>query len=788
MWKLVHVEAQNIVSFRELDIDLEQGVASLIFGQNFDNENQKANGSGKSSLIEAINFGITGETLRKVKADEIINDNADEASVILVFDNDYDNTRFEVSRRIFRDSPQTIECHKFDSNGNEIETDKTIQASVLEYNKFILDEIGLTKDEIYANFILCRNKYVSFFDASDREKKEIINRFSNGVLVDESIVKLQEDLVPAEEELRVKEQNVSRVSGKIEAVNDQIAEANQKKEEAARTRAQNIESLREKIANKREEIRTTNEKIEQANSRLDLIDEYSEKIEELEKNESAFGICYDFIKEAFEKLKFEPIKDYLCSMEEQNKKLAEANHQMGLLKSELDESQESCNTVEDKVKKISTKYVTASADANANNTRDREKIDGLNNEISQFEEKVDTILKEIKQEKQNYNNLERDLVSANNLLHGAITCPKCHHQFLLNKDKSLEDVQKEKSELESKMSETQEHINTLTNDRDKTSELVKEKENEVVAVKNGINARNDELQKVFEERRIAQNELSNLQSKVNSIKNRINTAKTIIDEANGQIDNMRRRMFDEVFGVIDSKMDAGEQFVKNQEENIVHIKATIEQYQQNIKELQENSTGDIMESLVKSKEQYEKDLEAATQERDQALSKRDELKLQEAHFVAFKTHLANQKIDAIAAVTNGVLEDIGSDIRIEMIGYKVLKSGKVRDKITINVLRDGVDCGNINKFSAGERTRINLASIIALQRLTNANCENGKGLDLAIYDEILDASDESGIASYCEMINKMHLTSLVVTQGLVSESYKYRIVVTKQNGISTIGK
>ena len=149
----------------------------------------------------------------------------------------------------------------------------------------------------------------------------------------------------------------------------------------------------------------------------------------------------------------------------------------------------------------------------------------------------------------------------------------------------------------------------------------------------------------------------------------------------------------------------------------------------------------------------------------------------------FKTHLANQKIDAIAAVTNGVLEDIVSDIRIEMIGFKVLKSGKVRDKITINVLRDGVDCGNINKFSAGERTRINLASIIALQRLTNANCENGKGLDLAIYDEILDASDESGIASYCEMINKMHLTSLVVTQGLVSESYKYR---TKQNGISTI--
>lgn len=788
MWKLVHVEAQNIVSFRELDMDIKQGVASLIFGQNLDNENQKANGSGKSSLIEAINFGITGETLRKVKADEIINDNADEASVILIFDNDYDNTRFEVMRRIFRNSPQIIECHKFDSNDNEIETDKTVQASVLEYNKFILDEIGLTKDEIYANFILCRNKYASFFDASDREKKEIINRFSNGVLVDESIAKLQEDLEPAEEELRGKEQNVSRVSGKIEAVNEQMEEANQKKEEAARTREQNIESLREKIANKREEIRITKAKITQANDRLDLIDEYSEKIEELEKRESAFGVCYDFIKDAFEKLKFEPVKDYLSSMAEQNQKLEGANERMKQLKSELDATQKSCNDIEDKAKKASSKYASASADTNASNTRDKEKIANLNEEIAQFEDKFDAILKEIKQEQKNYNKLEFDLVSANNLLHGVITCPKCQHQFLLNKDKSLEDVQKEKAELESKISETQKHIDDLTKDSEETSDLVKKKEDEVAAVKNGINARNDELQKVFDERRDAQNELSNLQSKVNSIKNQINTVRTIIDEANGQIDNMRKRMFDEVFGLIDSKMDAGEQFVKNQEENIEHIKATIEQYQQNIKELQESSTGDIMESLIKSKEQYKKDLEAATQERDQALSKRDELKLQEAHFIAFKTHLANQKIDAIAAVTNGVLEDIGSDIRIEMIGYRVLKSGKIRDKITINVLRDGVDCGNINKFSAGERTRINLASIIALQRLTNANCDNGKGLDLAIYDEILDASDESGIASYCEMINKMHLTSLVVTQGLVSESYKYRIVVTKQNGISTIGK
>ena len=787
MWKLKRVVANNIVSFRELDMDIEQGVASLIFGQNLDNENQKANGSGKSSLIEAISFGITGETLRKVKAEEIINDSAEEAGVTLTFENDYDNTTFIVNRTISRSSAQVIECHKFDSSNIEIETDKTIQPSVLDYNKFILDEIGLTKDEIYANFILCRNKYTSFFDASDREKKEIINRFSNGILVDESIAKLQEDLEPAEEDLRGKEQNVSRVSGKIEAVNEQIAEANQKKEEAVRTREQNIASLREKIANKREEIRTIKEKIGVANDRLDLIDEFGDKVEQMEKDNRSFGESYDYIKENFEKLKFEPITDYLQSMCEQSQKLDDAKHKMEALKSELEELEAACASTEKASQEALKKYETASSSTNADNDADKAKIAQINEEIDKFDSELTRIQNEIKEEKRNYNNLDMDLASANNILHGAITCPKCHHQFLLSNEKSLEDVQAEKKSIEAKMKKSKQNMDSLVEDENKTGELVTKKEKEITDIKAGINKRNDVLQKVFDEKRVAQNNLSELQSKLNSIRNQINTVQTVIDSANGQIDNMRKRMFDEVFGVIDSKMDAGEQYIKNLKENIEHCNATIEQYQQNITELENSKTGDIMDSLVSSKAQYEKELEVATQQRDKAQALRDELKLQEAHFVAFKTHLANQKIDAIAAVTNGVLEDIGSDIRIEMIGFKVLKSGKVRDKITINVLRDGIDCGNINKFSAGERTRINLASIIALQRLTNANCENGRGLDLAIYDEILDASDESGIASYCEMINKMHLTSLVVTQGMVSESYKYRIVVTKQNGISTIG-
>ena len=67
---------------------------------------------------------------------------------------------------------------------------------------------------------------------------------------------------------------------------------------------------------------------------------------------------------------------------------------------------------------------------------------------------------------------------------------------------------------------------------------------------------------------------------------------------------------------------------------------------------------------------------------------------------------------ALSRITNEFLQDIGSDIRIRFDGYTVLKSGKVREKISISLLRDGMDCGSFGKFSAGEAARVNLATIL----------------------------------------------------------------------------
>lgn len=73
-----------------------------------------------------------------------------------------------------------------------------------------------------------------------------------------------------------------------------------------------------------------------------------------------------------------------------------------------------------------------------------------------------------------------------------------------------------------------------------------------------------------------------------------------------------------------------------------------------------------------------------------------------------------------------------------------------------------------------------------MQKLINSNAELDKGVDLLVMDEILEAVDESGLASMFFALNKIGITALVVSHGNIAESYPYKLIVTKENGESKI--
>lgn len=789
MWKLAEIRINNIVSFHEASLSIEQGVATLIFGKNEDNASQPCNGSGKSSLIEAISFALTGEQLRKVKSvEEIINDHAENAYVYVRLTNDYNNTTFTIERTISRNAPQSIECHKYDCAGVEIETDKTIQPTVSDYNKLILCEIGLTKDEIYNNFILCDNKYESFFDCSDKNKKEIINRFSNGVIIDDSIDRLQQDMAPVVSELTVANNKVVGINGSISAIKNELEHVDEKKANARQERGARIERLDEQIQKCRSDIEVVEEKRKKAESRLILLNGLQKEVKGLDESNLSLLEAYNEIKAMCEDNELEAVSEFDKMSEQYKNLLSEQKNSIKQINRQIDDATATLKQSKDEQQRYAESYKKHCDDETKLTEKDIALKEKINAEISKIDVKLDKIEEDINANKKRQAELSALISRNETLLNGAVICPKCQHKFFVNEDITVDDVKKTLDDLRSEERTKKEEAAKLIKEFDFVDEDGAKKSEEIDSINAKMKARSNELDAEYRELKSLSGKVDQAENSVISLQKQLANAENELDRLNGKIEVMRNRLFGEITGILEGRVMNGKNYIEQQDSSIVFLKGQMSQYQQSKKELIEAPETDFEASLQESLEKYQDELKSAQKIASEIETKYNRLKEQELHFTMFKSYIANKKIDALSHIVNDFLEKIGSDIRLKLEGFTVTKTGKFRDKISVQVMRDGIDCGSYHKFSGGEKARLNLACILSLHTLTNSNCEEGKGLDFIIIDELLDKSDEVGMATYCEALNKLGQTALLITQGGISEGYPHKLLIVKKQGVSTILK
>lgn len=773
MWNLIKLSATNICAFEQLSYAPIQNQATLIFGNNLDNDSQNSNGSGKSALIEVLAIGITGEPLRKVNIDEIINDRFEEATVSLILANHEETKTMTINRRLSRKSPQEIQII-VQHGSYDTDTEEIKQATVADYNKYVLDQIGLSKDDILRNFILTARKYQSFLSSSDKEKKEIINRFSNGVMVDESIEALRKDMEPVQTELSEAGNEVAEYTGRVSALENEIQAAIAKFAERKADKATRIASIKDMIGEKRAQIRSYNQAINEANDKLDALDALDAAMQELEKSDADTIKAYAAISEQFKKLGVPAISDYNERIESNRQSLQETKNNIVNLNTQHQAAVKSVAELETSVKKLTASNEQAFAKFDAEH-------ESLEAEITKLQDKVRSLKQysnELSQKRTQANitiaNLEKQLA-------GVIECPKCHHEFVLANNVDVPQTRKDLSVSKQNLEAIEKDI--AVNDKDYTQCVAEGKEKR--SQQSQIDGKRQPLINALNE---AQLDLGVAKNKCKRLADSIETAQAREQELQGAIANTRKRMFDEVFDNIDLYIKNLEQAIANLETDIKVAEASIKTYEDQVKMLESASDDDILIRLKESKEKYDKAWAEAVKRKESIESQLNKLKAQEATFVEFKTYLANTKIKAISQITNDFLDAIGSDIRVNLSGYTVLKSGKVRDKISVSLIRDGIDCGSFDKFSAGEKCRVELASVLALHKLSNVNCEENKGLNLLVIDEILDCTDEAGLANVFKALNDTQVTALVVSHGNIAENYPNRLVITKQNGVSSINE
>lgn len=774
MWKLKSIEAENLCAFRSLAYTLQQGVTTLIFGNNKDNDSQQSNGAGKSALLECIAVGLTGSPLRKIRTEEIINDAAEQCRITLHLANDASNEELIIARSIPRKGASTVACKLY--RGSElVTTDEAVQHSVDAYNKYILEKLGITREELLNNFILSKYRYEDFLSSSDKEKKEIINRFSNGILVDEAIARVEEDIEPLSSEQQKIDLELAGIDGRIEMLQEQIAKEVAAGEERGRNRESRIAELEEAIASKREYIRTHKETLNGIDATIAEVEKADKELQALESSDTSLEECLKAI-------------DVLMPLFPDARR-TDWNHTLRLKKEDLLLAQASLENLDAEVRRVEHKLAEKQADWEVFKNEYSEFCSKYNEQNDEFYfcmQKLEKTLRELASRLEDLRR-KRRVISAgidelSNKLAGSITCPKCGHEFLVAQPNfdieagtkelrlrqqqlseingNIEAEQNSSEEAEMQQSKLNSERRTLDSDRSRWEQELSDHER-------GVCSATSEVERAEHNRRRTKAEVAAMQDEIESI---------------------RRKAFDEFFGNIDERNATLSRERRKIVEDIRSAECAIETLQETIREVNEMAAEDLTLSLRKTLEQEKQRSMETAKRKFEVDDKVRALEVQRERFVQFKTYLANTKIEALSRITNEFLIGIGSDIRIRFDGYTVLKSGKVREKISISLLRDGVDCGSFGKFSAGEAARVNLATILAMQKLVNANCDDEKGLDLLVLDEILEAVDEAGLSSMFDALNALGGTVLVVSHGNVAEGYPHKLVITKENGESRIGE
>ncbi len=786
MWNLKYIKARNICSFQKLEYTIEKNVATLIFGENEDDgDNQRRNGSGKSAFLEAIGFGITGEPFRKVgTVEDIIRDDEDYAETELGMYNQETGMEMTVKRRIGRGESQKISVDVNDG----VETSSIPFVSVQDMNRRILEILGVSKDDLYNNYLLNSNRFRSFFDASDKEKKEIINTFSNGILVDEAIDALKVDINNAGVMLEEAGLKLAEVTGRINAYQNQIDTAKEKAAETEERKKETIESYRKSIADERMSIRENNAKLDELKNAYSILDSDSEGVDSMvDEKEMSFSAKLEHCKSVLSKWGLDDrFSDWDAKIKERNAELSSLNDAHNEQAAAVSELKNDVAAVQKQLDKAHDEYDRNCKKLDAKDAADLREQKEIEQDLEKYSKKLKGIKDKVDSKSNELYEIESRIKKIEAQIRGSIECPSCHHRFILDGDRTgVDDLVAARDGYARSAESIGNEIAGIESEKGKISDYVRDCELDLEDIRSDIRKRKDMRDSYSATLKSLESQYDGFVSELEMKEKRLARISGSIDDLVESIGNMSFSMVHEAVEILDTHLDNLDRNKKSVEQSIAMSEKAIEAYKDSIRKLEESTVADTIAQVSVHLDEAEKERLSVEAERLKRKDVYDVLKEQEELFIGFKTHLANTKINSIAQITNQVLKDVGSTLRVRLSGYTTTKTGKVRDKISISVIRDGEDKGSYLKCSNGEKARIMFANIVAMHRMTNLTSPSG-GLNLICIDEIMDSCEEAGIMGVADIANKLGITLLLITQGMTSESYPHKLVVRKYCGVSTV--
>lgn len=414
MIKLTKLSIRNFMSFGNVPqvLDLSEFPMTLIQGINRDKtdnepesetdiENASAslsekpsNGSGKSSILSALNYVIFGESIaNKIKKSNLVNKiNKKNLEVSLEFEKDGTQYRIERGR-----SPEYL---RFFVNGEDL-----AQGENKDTQEDINKAIGMSPDLFY-QICLMTASAPTFMEMNAAGQREIIEQLLGVQILTDKAEKLKEKVKEVKQIIATEEVRLATVK----SANDEIIKRN----EIQKADYQN--KLNEYEANRNKKV----EEYEKGYKVLAEVD-IEKEIENHKFNESVNQIIADNAKITLDKnentKKLDSLNINLTNIKNALESLSKINIEEEIKKHKEIES------IQEKNKEVSTKILEES---NKLNDVDRQLIEvshtltnlaqqniGITNETKQLNEKIESENKIIKDNEENLKKIENN------------TCPTC---------------------------------------------------------------------------------------------------------------------------------------------------------------------------------------------------------------------------------------------------------------------------------------------------------------------------------------------------------------------------
>jgi len=270
--KFLSIKIRNFMSIRKLKLKLADRGIILITGRNLDNPAANSNGSGKSSVWDALIWALYGRALREdVSPDDLINERTSGGCTVSVRIEDDDGRVWRVVRsRGVKSSPSVdLTC---DGSNVSASTGTTTQEKI--------DRLLGTDFYTFASSILFGQDSLRFATLTDKEKKTVLERLL-GLDLYEKAFKLVCSKISAQKiTLELQKSTWLNILEQIKDLKKRLSEAEEKNEKEQDQIKQTIRKLKKSLKENRHDQRHLSRKIERAEERERELNGLKEKKQE----------------------------------------------------------------------------------------------------------------------------------------------------------------------------------------------------------------------------------------------------------------------------------------------------------------------------------------------------------------------------------------------------------------------------------------------------------------------------------------------------------------------------